>query len=203
MAAIGSLLGNWIEMLEAATKLWRLDCKLRFLFFGVIALGGVLLMVACGSSAPGDIVSTSDFATEVPPDFARVGGITTTLPPSVPIRNIGGEVGDLAPEFGGIRAWINGGPYTMEQLRGQVVLIDFWTYTCINCIRTYPFLRQWHLRYADDGLVIIGVHAPEFEFEKDYDNVSEAVRSNVLEWVMAQDNDFVTWRRYDLSLINI
>ena len=77
------------------------------------------------------------------------------------------------------------------------MLIDFWTYTCINCIRTLPFLKQWHSRYADDGLVIVGVHAPEFEFEKDYDNVVEATKLNALEWTMAQDNDFITWRRYN------
>ena len=111
-------------------------------------------------------------------------------------RKVGGAVGDLAPEFDGIAAWINGGPLTMEELRGRVVLIDFWTYTCINCIRTFPFLKQWHARYADDGLVIVGVHSPEFEFEKDYDNVVEATQNDALVWTMAQDNDFITWRSY-------
>jgi thiol-disulfide isomerase/thioredoxin len=84
----------------------------------------------------------------------------------------------------------------MEALRGQVVLIDFWTYTCINCIRTFPFLKQWNSRYSDDGLVIVGVHAPEFEFEKIYENVVEATEANNLSWAMAQDNDFKTWRSY-------
>ena len=128
--------------------------------------------------------------------------VVATAPPTKPSasssnRTVGGEVGHLAPEFGGINAWINGGPYTMAELRGQIVLIDFWTYTCINCIRTYPFLKQWHLRYANDGLVIVGVHTPEFEFEKDYENVVEATQLNALEWAMAQDNDFITWRRYN------
>jgi thiol-disulfide isomerase/thioredoxin len=111
-------------------------------------------------------------------------------------RKVGGEVGDLAPEFGGIAAWINGAPLTMEELRGKVVLIDFWTYTCINCIRTFPFLKQWYSRYTDDGLVIVGVHSPEFDFEKDFDNVVEATQVNALDWTMAQDDDFVTWRSY-------
>ena len=111
-------------------------------------------------------------------------------------RKVGGAVGDLAPEFSGIDAWINGEPLTMEELRGRVVLIDFWTYTCINCIRTFPFLKQWHARYADDGLVIVGVHTPEFDFEKVYDNVVEATLNDALVWPMAQDNDYVTWRRY-------
>jgi thiol-disulfide isomerase/thioredoxin len=78
-----------------------------------------------------------------------------------------------------------------------VVLVDFWTYTCINCIRTFPFLKVWHGKYRDDGLVIVGVHTPEFEFEKDYDNVVMATRDNGLSWPVAQDNDFVTWRNYD------
>ncbi len=86
-------------------------------------------------------------------------------------RKVGGAVGNLAPEFGGIEAWINGGPLTMEELRGSVVLVDFWTYTCINCLHTYPFLKEMHAKYADDGLVIVGVHSPEFEFEKNYDSV--------------------------------
>ena len=111
-------------------------------------------------------------------------------------RKVGGAVGDLAPEFSGIDAWINGEPLTMEELRGRVVLIDFWTYTCINCIRTFPFLKQSHARYADDGLVIVGVHTPEFDFEKVYDNVVEATLNDALVWPMAQDNDYVTWRRY-------
>ena len=112
-------------------------------------------------------------------------------------RQVGGAVGDLAPEFGGIDAWINGGPLTMEELRGRVVLIDFWTYTCINCIHTFPFLKEMHARYADDGLVIVGVHTPEFEFEKNYDNVVEATQKDKLVWTMAQDNDFITWRRFN------
>ena len=77
-----------------------------------------------------------------------------------------------------------------------MVLVDFWTYTCINCIRTFPFLKLWHSSYADDGLVILGVHAPEFEFEKDLDNVVKATRDNGILWPVAMDNDFVTWKNY-------
>ena len=101
-----------------------------------------------------------------------------------------------APEITGIKAWINSESLTIEELRGKVVLVDFWTYTCVNCIRTFPYLKQWHAKYADDGLVIIGVHSPEFEFEKDYSNVLQATRDNGITWPVAQDNDFVTWRSY-------
>ena len=120
----------------------------------------------------------------------------TRSPSKLASLEVGGTVGDRAPEFSDIHAWINSDPLTMEQLRGKVVLIDFWTYTCINCIRTFPFLKLWNSRYSDDGLAIIGVHTPEFEFEKVHDNVVMAMESDGIVWPVAQDNDFGTWRAY-------
>ena len=105
--------------------------------------------------------------------------------------------GPLAAEPVGIQTWINSAPLTLEQLRGKVVLVDFWTYTCVNCIRTFPYLKLWHSRYADDGLVILGIHTPEFEFEKDYTNVLKATQENGIAWPVAQDNDFETWQAYN------
>lgn len=102
-----------------------------------------------------------------------------------------------APELQGVTGWINTGPFTLASLRGKVVLIDFWTYTCVNCIRTFPYLRQWHEKYADKGLVIVGVHSPEFEFEKDRDNVVKAAQAHGLTYRIVQDNDFQTWKAYD------
>ena len=81
-------------------------------------------------------------------------------------------------------------------LRGKVVLIDFWTYTCINCIRTLPYLRAWDERYRDRGLVIVGVHTPEFEFEKDAGNVRDAIARSGLRYPVAQDNDYGTWNAW-------
>ncbi|MDA1129069.1 MAG: redoxin domain-containing protein [Chloroflexi bacterium] len=153
----------------------------------------IFLMAACGSSATAEPTKSS--ATQEQPAVTTTAIATKSAADNAD-RKVGGAVGNLAPEFGGIDAWINGGPLTMEELRGQVVLIDFWTYTCINCIRTFPFLKQWHSRYADDGLVIVGVHTPEFEFEKTYENVVQATQNEALVWPMAQDNDFVTWRSY-------
>ncbi|MCH7738165.1 MAG: redoxin domain-containing protein [Chloroflexi bacterium] len=180
--------------------------RIKLTALAVALMGLVYLAAACGSSDPVETTPPSDAQNQplsvniVAPtqerESATVAGVASNSATDNVSRKVGGEVGDLAPEFGGIEAWINGGPLTMEELRGQVVLIDFWTYTCINCIRTYPYLKQWHSRYADDGLVIVGVHAPEFEFEKVYDNVVEATEVNALDWTMAQDNDFVTWRRY-------
>ena len=103
----------------------------------------------------------------------------------------------LAPEFTGIIKWLNSEDLTLESQRGNVVLIDFWTYTCINCIRTLPFIKDWHDKYADEGLVIVGVHTPEFEFEKDTDNVIDAIGRFELEYAVAQDNDFGTWQAYN------
>ena len=101
-----------------------------------------------------------------------------------------------APDFAGIERWINSEPLKIEQLRGKVVLVDFWTYTCINCIRTLPYLKDWDRTYRDEGLVIVGVHSPEFEFEKKYENVLKAVNDYQLKYAVAQDNNYVTWNMY-------
>ena len=102
-----------------------------------------------------------------------------------------------APELAGIAGYINTNPdIKIKDLKGKVVLVDFWTYTCINCIRTLPYLKSWHEQYNDEGLVIIGVHTPEFEFEKDYDNVKSAAEKYQLEYSIVQDNDYSTWRAY-------
>ncbi len=105
--------------------------------------------------------------------------------------------GVKAPEIipGGI--WFNSKPLTLEELKGKVVVIDFWTYSCINCQRTMPYLRNWHEKYKDKGLVIIGVHAPEFEFEKSEKNVAQAIKDFKLTYPIVQDNDFATWRAYN------
>jgi thiol-disulfide isomerase/thioredoxin len=102
-----------------------------------------------------------------------------------------------APDFEGIDTWINSEPLTIESLRGTVVLVDFWTYSCVNCIRTLPFLKAFDERYASAGLRIVGVHSPEFEFEKDPDNVRAAVTENGVTWPVAMDNDMATWSAYE------
>ena len=117
---------------------------------------------------------------------------------STVVFNLGrGPVGNNAPEFQGIHRWINSEPLSVEGLRGKVVLVDFWTYTCVNCIRTMPYLKEWHRKYADEGLIIVGVHAPEFEFEKSTENVIARADDFGLDYPIAQDNDFATWRAYN------
>jgi len=104
-----------------------------------------------------------------------------------------------APDFTGNDRWFNtrdGRPLSLRELRGKVVLVDFWTYTCINCVRTLPHLRAWHEKYADDGLVIVGVHTPEFTFERDAGNVADAIDREDLRYPVAQDNGYKTWEAY-------
>ncbi len=104
-----------------------------------------------------------------------------------------------APDFTGNDSWLNtrgDRPLSLRELRGRVVLVDFWTYTCINCLRTFPALRAWQERYSRDGLVIVGVHTPEFAFERQRDNVARAVEDNDLRYPIAQDNEYATWNAW-------
>jgi cytochrome c biogenesis protein CcdA/thiol-disulfide isomerase/thioredoxin len=98
-----------------------------------------------------------------------------------------------APDFTGTQRWFNSRPLSLAALRGRVVLIDFWTYTCINCIRTLPYLKAWDARYRKAGLTIVGVHSPEFSFEKDAGNVQRAIASFGIRYPVVQDNDLATW----------
>lgn len=105
----------------------------------------------------------------------------------------------LAPEIVGITGWINSNPLKIAQLQGKVVLIDFWTYSCINCIRTFPYLKNWYETYKDKGLVIIGIHTPEFEFEKEADNVKKATERFHILYPVALDNNYKTWQAFSNS----
>ncbi len=98
-----------------------------------------------------------------------------------------------APEFAGIESWLNTEPLTLEGLRGKVVVLDFWTYSCINCLRTLPYLRRWDEAYRDKGLVLVGVHSPEFAFERVRANVEDAVERLGIRYPVALDNEFDTW----------
>lgn len=103
-----------------------------------------------------------------------------------------------APDFAGITKWLNTpGPLTMAELRGKVVLVDFWTYTCINCVRTLPYLTAWYEKYKNNNFIIIGVHSPEFAFEKETKNVENAIKQFKINYPVALDNDFETWRVFD------
>lgn len=106
------------------------------------------------------------------------------------------KAGVRASEFPNGLTWLNSDPLSLERLKGKVVLVDFWTYSCINCQRTLPHLRQWHETYKDSGLVIIGVHSPEFDFEKDEKNVKKALEEYEVNWPIVMDSDMKIWGSY-------
>jgi cytochrome c biogenesis protein CcdA/thiol-disulfide isomerase/thioredoxin len=109
----------------------------------------------------------------------------------VPLKDYG-----AAPDVHDISAWVNSRPLSLKSLRGKVVLVDFWTYSCINCLRTLPYLKSWDERYRSRGLVIVGVHTPEFAFEHDLGNVRAAVKRLNVRYPVALDNDYGTWNAY-------
>jgi cytochrome c biogenesis protein CcdA/thiol-disulfide isomerase/thioredoxin len=130
--------------------------------------------------------STTKSASAVAASDATLPGVRT---PQLPV------LGD-APDFTDTQRWFNSPPLTMKRLRGRVVLIDFWTYTCINCLRTLPYLKAWDARYRALGLTIVGVHTPEFAFEKQAANVLGAIRDDGLRYPVVQDNDYGTWNAF-------
>ncbi len=131
-----------------------------------------------------------------PPHGDSAGGgsmmmaASPTPPGSPPVE------GELPPLTGAI-AWLNSAPLTAESLRGRVVLIDFWTYSCINCLRTLPYVKSWYQRYHDQGLVVIGVHSPEFAFEKDLANVTRAVHDLGIVYPVAVDSHYAIWQAFN------
>ncbi len=135
--------------------------------------------------APTAPVSEPGRAASVTSD-AKLPGVTT---PDLPILG-------TAPDFTGNQRWFNSPPLTMRGLRGRVVLVDFWTYTCINCLRTLPYVRAWDERYRAAGLTIVGVHTPEFAFEKKASNVQQAITDKHLRYPVVQDNDYGTWNAF-------
>ncbi|GAB7539608.1 thioredoxin family protein [Burkholderia sp. 3C] len=124
-----------------------------------------------------------------PPAFAA--GTTGTTGLTAPAG-----IATTAPELAGIGHWLNGPPQTLASLRGKVVLVDFWTYTCINCIHTLPHVEAWYEKYRSQGLAVIGVHTPEYPFERSTANVGDAIGRFGLTYPVAQDNDYATWRAY-------
>lgn len=101
-----------------------------------------------------------------------------------------------APEFAGITQWLNSPPLTMAGLRGQVVLVDFWTFGCVNCLRTLPYVNGWARKYGAQGLVVVGVHTPEFAFERSTRSLQTAMQRQGVVHPVAQDNGYATWKAF-------
>jgi thiol-disulfide isomerase/thioredoxin len=140
-------------------------------------------------------------------DGAR-GAATKSAPPTRPgllrslAHRLAGDPAELPveghlPSFEGATGWLNSEPLAPDGLRGRVVLVDFWTYTCINWIRTLPYVRAWAAKYAEAGLTVVGVHTPEFGFERDLDNIVTQTRDFGVEYPVAIDSDYGVWRAFD------
>jgi cytochrome c biogenesis protein CcdA/thiol-disulfide isomerase/thioredoxin len=170
------------------------------------AMGIVLVLTALAVATDRDVAFQTAIADDLPAflvnptgDLERSGTVAKRLDDLRGAPRFAATKGGAyprlgaAPEFTGITRWLNSRPLTMRSLRGKVVLIDFWTYTCINCIRTLPYVTAWDRRYRDKGLVVVGVHTPEFGFEKDTANVRDAIASNHIRYAVAQDNAYGMW----------
>lgn len=173
----------------------------------LIAVAAFLLVALAGAA-----VALTLKSGRTPDQVARVIGPRTPIPapaapaPTAPAETTGSEPAappptattsaDPAPDFEGITHWHKSAPLTLKALRGKVVLVDFWTYSCINCRRTFPLLRALHQRYAAAGLAVVGVHTPEFDFEKSHANVTRAVRELDITWPVAEDPQRTTWAAY-------
>lgn len=105
--------------------------------------------------------------------------------------------GKPLPEFQGISEWLNSDPLTIAGLKGSVILVQFWTFSCINCQRTLPYITQWHRQYAAQGLSVVGVHTPEFAFERERSNIEQALQQHQITYPVPVDNDFKTWKAYE------
>ncbi len=156
--------------------------KLRATVFRRCLGGIIVLSVLYMVYFPGGISSQSVEENGIQTSTSLINGLWVTYP---------------APKIQGIETWFNSKPLQLNELLGQVILIDFWTYSCINCIRTLPYLKSWYSRYHDKGLVIIGIHTPEFDFEKNPSNVKAAILRYGILYPVALDNQFVTWRNFN------
>jgi thiol-disulfide isomerase/thioredoxin len=159
----------------------------------VVLISGIVLAAAAVASH-GSLSTVMPLGTSTGKTPVTNATSTSGTPSSLPV------LADQMPEFAGVTKWWNtadGQPLTPDKLKGKVVLVDFWTYSCINCIRTYPFLKSMNDKYADKGLVIVGVHTPEFAFEADPQNVGREIEKNGLKYPIALDADYQTWNAYN------
>jgi cytochrome c biogenesis protein CcdA/thiol-disulfide isomerase/thioredoxin len=189
-----------------------------------VAMGGVMVLVALAMLGNYDVRFQNSIAGDLPGFLVNpTKGLEETASAKAALANLrggshgvgakGGDSGPeeaaggalklpvlgVAPEFVGTERWFNtpgDRPLSLRPLRGRVVLVDFWTYSCINCIRTLPYLNAWNARYRKDGLTIVGIHTPEFPFERAAGNVESAIREDGIRYPVAQDNEEQTWNAY-------
>ena len=187
--------------------LGRLSRRTVYALVAALAAGTVLLAAACSGDGATEPTELADPTASGPPTVtpaataAMPADTATPEPPPTPLPTPTVDVNKppyKGVEIVGIADWVNSEPVTIggHVAQNRVVLIDFWTYTCVNCIRTFPFLIEWNEKYHDRGLRIIGIHAPEFEFEKIKANVEREVEEAGLDWAHAMDNRMATWSAF-------
>jgi cytochrome c biogenesis protein CcdA/thiol-disulfide isomerase/thioredoxin len=161
---------------------------------------GNAMMAASGAMTAGNQPAMSGSNAMMSGSNAMTAGNQTAMSANNAMMAAGGGPRTSGPptaDLSGATAWINSQPLTLASLNGKVVLIDFWTYSCINCLRTLPYIKAWNEKYKDSGLVVIGVHTPEFPFEKDESNVRKAVHDLGVTYPVAMDNDYRIWRNFN------
>jgi cytochrome c biogenesis protein CcdA/thiol-disulfide isomerase/thioredoxin len=168
---------------------------------GVVAIAfgldrGVLTQISLASTSGVEQSLIDRFHPPVQASEKKPGGMMMMMSSTAPGAAAGPQT---MPDLSGAIAWINSPPLTGDQLKGHVVLVDFWTYSCINCLRSIPYVRAWAEKYKDSGLIVIGVHTPEFAFEKDQDNVRRAVGELKITYPVALDNDYKIWKAFNNS----
>jgi len=154
--------------------------------------------VVIGSGASAQLVGSGASRTLAVLEHKVLDGVPKLLDKLMPSANAADQLADLGamPSLDGAVQWLNSAPLTSEALRGKVVLVDFWTYDCINCQHTLPYVNQWAKRYADQGLVVIGVHTPEYPYERIPANVAKAVARNDIHYPVALDNQYRIWNAF-------
>lgn len=159
------------------------------LYFGLGIVGsGAATALGFGTRRTNSAPSSATPSRTSAADTRHKGGSTdAALPPA----------GRTLPEFQGIGQWLNSAPLSIADLKGSVVLVQFWTFACINCQRTLPYITRWHRQYATQGLRVVGIHTPEFAFERDLNNIKRALQQHQITYPVPVDNEYKTWKAYE------
>ncbi len=165
---------------------WRRRRVLGYLGLGIAGVGAA---TAFGVATRKESLSPDNGNNLAIADASAAAGATEIagLPPK----------GKALPEFQGVSQWLNSDPLAIANLKGKVVLIQFWTFACINCQRTLPYIVRWHQQYAAQGLKVIGIHTPEFAYERDVNNIKRALQQHQITYPVPVDNDYKNWNAYN------
>ncbi|MEH1794206.1 thioredoxin family protein [Nostoc sp.] len=154
----------------------------------------LLFYIGLGVVGIGAATTLSNFRKVNAPSISPATSNNTQDSESIAVKT---PVGKSLPEFQGISQWLNSTPLAIADLKGSVILIQFWTFACINCQRTLPYITKWHRQYEAQGLKVIGIHTPEFAFERDPNNIKKALQKHQITYPVPVDNEYKTWNAYE------